>query len=359
LPGGSSSTARAISANGMIAGESNLGSGSSNNVPAQYNGGATQLPNLAGADNTYIRGINNAGVAAAVVQINSGDDRAALLSSGGAVQLAGISGFNAAGAFDINNNGIAAGYVLSSGATNAAGPVPLVGNGQGVQKAVIWSGGVASLLASPTDAVNTMAFAINDNGTVVGMYRTTTNQVRGVMWVGGVPMALASPVAQLNVNTRAISETGWVAGQSASTFGTVWTPTGAILLPQITTGAFVQDTTRGINSAGTVVGFNIVSDIDGNAISQAAMLWDYAGGSYTGYDLSTLVDNLGTWNLGNGAPQAINDKGDIVGFAGNPAFGAQHAYLLTAVPEPASWALMVAGFGLMGGALRRRQMAVA
>ena len=28
-----------------------------------------------------------------------------------------------------------------------------------------------------------------------------------------------------------------------------------------------------------------------------------------------------------------------------------------AVPEPASWAMMVAGFGLVGGALRRRSMA--
>ena len=28
-----------------------------------------------------------------------------------------------------------------------------------------------------------------------------------------------------------------------------------------------------------------------------------------------------------------------------------------AVPEPASWAMMVAGFGLVGGAVRRRSMA--
>nr|WP_243445723.1 PEPxxWA-CTERM sorting domain-containing protein [Polymorphobacter arshaanensis] len=28
-----------------------------------------------------------------------------------------------------------------------------------------------------------------------------------------------------------------------------------------------------------------------------------------------------------------------------------------AVPEPASWAMMVAGFGLVGGALRRRSLA--
>ena len=35
----------------------------------------------------------------------------------------------------------------------------------------------------------------------------------------------------------------------------------------------------------------------------------------------------------------------------NPAFNA--------VPEPASWAMMFAGFGLVGGALRRRRVRVA
>lgn len=32
---------------------------------------------------------------------------------------------------------------------------------------------------------------------------------------------------------------------------------------------------------------------------------------------------------------------------------------LSSVPEPASWALMIAGFGLAGGALRRRMTKVA
>jgi hypothetical protein len=31
----------------------------------------------------------------------------------------------------------------------------------------------------------------------------------------------------------------------------------------------------------------------------------------------------------------------------------------TAVPEPATWAMMIAGFGLMGGAMRRRSAGLA
>jgi hypothetical protein len=34
-------------------------------------------------------------------------------------------------------------------------------------------------------------------------------------------------------------------------------------------------------------------------------------------------------------------------------------YVFAAVPEPASWALMIAGFGLVGTAMRRRKVAIA
>lgn len=34
--------------------------------------------------------------------------------------------------------------------------------------------------------------------------------------------------------------------------------------------------------------------------------------------------------------------------------GTEHAFYLNAVPEPASWAMMITGFGLVGAAMRRR-----
>lgn len=37
------------------------------------------------------------------------------------------------------------------------------------------------------------------------------------------------------------------------------------------------------------------------------------------------------------------------------AYGSLFEMSAAAVPEPSSWALMVAGFGLVGGAVRRRQ----
>ena len=47
----------------------------------------------------------------------------------------------------------------------------------------------------------------------------------------------------------------------------------------------------------------------------------------------------------------------IIEFAGR-AFEDEAAFT-AAVPEPASWAMLVAGFGVMGGTLRRRRAAVA
>jgi hypothetical protein len=57
---------------------------------------------------------------------------------------------------------------------------------------------------------------------------------------------------------------------------------------------------------------------------------------------------------------------DPLGFNSGTAFGAalepysQAGWSLSAaVPEPANWALMITGFGLVGSALRRRRVAVA
>lgn len=35
-----------------------------------------------------------------------------------------------------------------------------------------------------------------------------------------------------------------------------------------------------------------------------------------------------------------------------------YAFVVSDIPEPASWAMMIAGFGLVGGAMRRRQVAL-
>ncbi|HPU14840.1 MAG TPA: PEPxxWA-CTERM sorting domain-containing protein, partial [Polymorphobacter sp.] len=74
-------------------------------------------------------------------------------------------------------------------------------------------------------------------------------------------------------------------------------------------------------------------------------------------------------NVGNGGGNSYN-KADYTGIqtsravdAGSGVYSGTGALVTEfntspAVPEPASWALMIAGFGMMGAAMRRRRTAV-
>ena len=61
----------------------------------------------------------------------------------------------------------------------------------------------------------------------------------------------------------------------------------------------------------------------------------------------------------NNVPIVANQLNSIVvnGLSrGGGAYGGQATFITAAVPEPASWALMIGGFGLVGGAMRRRTL---
>jgi hypothetical protein len=82
------------------------------------------------------------------------------------------------------------------------------------------------------------------------------------------------------------------------------------------------------------------------------------GGLFFGFEDTTTGDNRGD-----------NNYNDYTFVGANLTLGAPIPHLppvtggddatLPAVPEPASWAMMVAGFGLAGAAMRRRRSAVA
>lgn len=359
LPDSLSSVARAISQNGAIGGESGLGAGGNNGT--RFDGGPVLLPGLGGSTNTVIRGINNAGVAAATIQTTGGDDRAALLTTGGATQLGGLAGFAAAGALGINNNGVATGYALASGANvGVEGSLPVVTNAT-PQQAVVWAAGVATALSNGGGAIaNSTGVAINDAGQVAGIARLPTNQTRAVSWASNGDLTILPLAAGFNSSrARAINANGDVAGQVTGTvdgvfnlFGAVWSSGALTVLPSF--GAF-SSTTRGINDAGIVVGWG--ADQLSENVNIVGQIWTLSGGTYTLTLLDSLVINLGGWQTY--APQAINDAGQIVGLGIDPT-GVSRAYLLTpAVPEPASWAMLIAGFGLIGATARRRRAVAA
>jgi probable HAF family extracellular repeat protein len=117
------------------------------------------------------------------------------------------------------------------------------------------------------------------------------------------------------------------------------------------TGGSVIDLTAGVagasygwslNNAGHVVGL-----ITTGFSTSHAFLWDGAL-----HDLNSLIPLNSGWTLTDA--RDINDAGQIVGNGWNPE-GHFRAFILTPVPEPATYAMLLAGLGLLAG-IRGRVM---
>jgi probable HAF family extracellular repeat protein len=104
----------------------------------------------------------------------------------------------------------------------------------------------------------------------------------------------------------------------------------------------------GINNSGQVVGG---STTFGNATWHATIWNDTTPTDLN--DLLTVSEVNAGWILQ--AANGINDNGWIIGSAHNSITGLDHAFLLTPVPEPETYAMFMAGLGLMGFIARRRR----
>jgi uncharacterized membrane protein len=100
----------------------------------------------------------------------------------------------------------------------------------------------------------------------------------------------------------------------------------------------------GLNILGQIVGTaSFAGEIDGYVTGPG-------GSGLTDLDALAAVVNAGWTDL---SPVAINDVGQIAGTG--LINGQQRAFLLTPVPEPETYALLLAGFGLLG-LLRKRSV---
>ena len=176
-------------------------------------------------------------------------------------------------------------------------------------------------------------------------------------------LALASPAAAVTVNVNA--------HEVLTNVHSFWTATKSFNLPSGFSNAVLHITDFGIDDRGTVKLNGTVIDSVGLFGPGNGFLVSTLGGSNDPY-FYAIGDGARSIFVTSGFVTGANELlftgndtsagifGDLVGGSFGTAQGAAYTfnadltYSLRGVPEPASWAMMVAGFGLAGGAIRRR-----
>ena len=176
-----------------------------------------------------------------------------------------------------------------------------------------------------------MGYTFYNGGDIALPGWTIENGSVDVIWTG-------SPWGPAAEGTNSLDINGWTAGTISQQFntvaGTVYTVSYAY-----SRNPYNGDEADAYVSAGghtdTLATFN-----DGHFGGGYAMLWNTASFSFVG------DGNAATVRLGAITPGNAGVFFDNVSVSG-------------AVPEPASWALMIGGFGMAGAMLRRRRALVA
>jgi uncharacterized membrane protein len=324
-------------------------------------------------------GINNAGqiVGASAVPFIGGESSATIWNDSIAIELPRPNGaLGNSSAVGVNNAGFVVGNANFPGITGAhaalwsgtkatdlgafgghmsfarrindAGEAVGVFIGPAVESAFRWNGSAMIPLAN-LGGIASSARDINQSGQVVGYTTTKGEHRRATIWNGSTPTELA-PLSLGDSEAVGINDFGLVVGQSSSaeypwSRVTLWNGTTALTLENLVGKIGYA---AAINNLGQVVGR---SSILGGGGFERATIW--SGSTVT--DLNSFLDGSlvsAGWILTSASD--INDSGSIVGNAVNAITGEQRGYILSAVPEPQIYALMLAGLGLIVGVARRR-----
>ncbi|TXT30504.1 MAG: PEP motif anchor domain-containing protein [Rhodocyclaceae bacterium] len=334
------STVSTLNAAGQVAGASQRFSGSTSTGQSAwlYNGGTTQAVGLTGTgytntSNGYqfseVRALNASGQVAGTSQRFSGSTsmgQSAWLANGGTTQVIGLSGAGYTRNDGYENNWIAslnaAGQVLGGASRVQNGSIFLLGN------AAWFSNGVTTSEIGLTGA----AYARNDGYQHnQGSFLNEAGQVAGYAY-------------RYNGST--------IAGQSAWFYDDDLNQTFDLTF-SLSSGGYANSSVNYLGNDGLVIG-SFVKYSGATYLGNRAFAWTVQDGMV---ELGSLVDGgLSTdWSYLASAYRA-NGAGKIVG-TGVLAQGGQGVFLLTPVPEPESYAMLLAGLGLISLVARRRTLA--
>ncbi len=182
-------------------------------------------------------------------------------------------------------------------------------------------------------------------------------------------IAVASVLAAL-VTVDAQAATTYTGTRAVGTGSATMSITTDDTLGALTAGNILDFTITLINGAvqstlfGPLSGDNARVEILGNALTATAtqLLFDF-GAPGNGYALfigdldigrpSYCLQNRNCWDQNQGE-EIVNAGPNFSSFTVERQSGVQVIANTSAVPEPASWAMMIAGFALVGGIMRRR-----
>jgi PEP-CTERM motif len=202
-------------------------------------------------------------------------------------------------------------------------------------------GGSFATVDNPRSTVFNQALGINNSDETVGYFAPTAAGTPGDIAYSqtGGSFTDINHLLPTNFNSQAVginsTATPWIVGfyqpdsALATSFGFV--DEGGTITPLDPFGStFTQ--ALGVNDLGEIVGFYV----DGSGKQHGYI---DNGGVFTSFDPSGSAST--TIN-------GVNDKGDIVGFYTNPTTDTVDGFVGTPVPEPSTWAMMLAGFAGLG-----------